>query len=365
MNALLNSADYTDATVYQAEMKQIFRRTWVFVGYTWQCANDNDWITGNLGGVDIFVQNFSGELRGFVNACSHRYSRIRCSESGNGIVQCPYHGWRFGRDGLPTAIPSKPRFDDLTPERLRSLRLGQVHVEMLGPLVFACLGQPPAALRSYLGEMAPRIETLAQAAGEPLGTVELEIAANWKLVVENTLEGYHLDWVHGKTFGRLDMAYPKFEPFGNHTISYARVSDEALRSFARVNEKFKSRPVALDGYLHTVLFPNFGIATLYGMTFALQRFVPTAPGRTRLRIDMFGTKIEGELKPSDRALLKQLYASALDFSRKVCGEDQAIVELQQLGVQARDQAGILSDEECRIAGFQREYVRMMDLPSAN
>lgn len=359
MKTLLNSADYFDAAIFQMEQERIFRRSWVFVGYESQLASTDDWITANLGGVDVFIQNCGGNLRGFVNSCSHRFSRIRQGECGNGAIQCPYHGWRFGHDGCPTAIPSKPRFDDLTPQRIRELALQSVAVEKLGPLVFARLGSEGESLAAALGFLGPRISAMAEATGEKIGSVEIDIAANWKLVVENTLEGYHLAWVHEQTFGRLNMAYPKFELQENHAMSYARVSDEALRSFARVNSLFKNRPVTTDGYIHSVVFPNFGAASLYGMTFAFQRFVPSGPERTKLRIDVFGTRLNSEISARDRALLNQLFTSALEFSRKVCAEDQAIVELQQLGVRARHQTGILSDEEIRIVAFQREYRRLM------
>jgi len=359
MNTLLSSADYFDCSIFQREQERIFRRSWIFVGYERQLAKPDDWITATLGGVDVFLQNCGGQLRGFVNACSHRFSRIREGECGNGVIQCPYHGWRYGYDGCPTAIPSKPRFDDLTPQRARGLALQTVEVEKLGPLVFARLGHGGESLAQSVGFLGPRIEAMAQAAGDMIGSIEIDIAANWKLVVENTLEGYHLAWVHEQTFGRLNMAYPKFELEGNHALSYARVSDEALRSFARVNSLFQNRPFTSEGYVHSVVFPNFGVASLYGMTFAFQRFVPTGPERTKLRIDVFGTRLNSEVSGRDRALLSQLFTSALDFSRKVCAEDQAIVELQQRGVRARQQSGILSDEEVRIAAFQREYVRFI------
>jgi phenylpropionate dioxygenase-like ring-hydroxylating dioxygenase large terminal subunit len=242
---------------------------------------------------------------------------------------------------------------------VQSLALRKVAVETLGPLVFARLAGEEKPLATAFGFLAPQISAMAAAAGELIGSIEIEIAANWKLVVENTLEGYHLAWVHEQTFGRLKMAYPKFEVQGNHALSYARVSEEALRSFARVNSLFQDRPITTEGYVHSVVFPNFGVASLYGMTFAFQRFVPAGPELTKLRIDVFGTRLKREVGARDRALLNQLFTSALEFSRKVCAEDQAIVELQQLGVRARQQTGILSDEEVRIAAFQREYVRFM------
>lgn len=359
MKTLLSSSDYFSPDVFRREQEKVFARTWQFVGYAVDLAKPEDWITAEIGGVSIFVQNCDGELRGYVNVCSHRFSRLRKEKSGNGCIQCPYHGWRYGHDGVPSAIPSKPRFEDLTLQRTRELRLAKVEVEAVGPFVFSCVGRPELSLRESLGILAGHLDAFGEAIGPRIGTLSLDIAANWKLVVENTLEGYHLPWVHGATFDKLGMAYPKFGFEGGHATSYAAVSPEALRSFAKMDQRFSPRPFRNEGYFHAVAFPNFGMVTLYGMTFSFQSFIPTGPETTRLQVDMFGTRFEGARDALSESILKQFFAMSVDFSRKVCEEDRAIVELQQQGVRVREQMGILSDEETRIASFQSAYVRLM------
>ncbi len=359
MKTLLNSVDYLSPEIYEAEQTAIFGSTWQFVGYLNQLSENDSWITTEIGGIAIFVQNCDGELKGFVNSCSHRFSRLRVGESGKGCIQCPYHGWRYNRDGFPSAIPSKPRFEDLSPERLKQLRLDTVKVDRLGPFIFASLNPEAPPVRDCFDGITPHIEKIGAALGPAIGVVDIEIAANWKLVVENTLEGYHLPWVHGDTFGKLDMGYPVFEVIGNQATSYAPVSRASLDGFDKINRRFQNRPYHNEGYFHTVAFPTFGLGTLYGMTFAVQRFIPMTPERTRLQVDLFGTKLDGIIDAINSSILSHFYAMSVEFSRKVCLEDLSIVELQQQGIRARKQGGILSYEEQRIVGFQRTYLDFM------
>lgn len=359
MIPLLKPYNYFSPEVFEEEKQKVFQSTWQLVGYRSQLVNVDDWITAEIGGLSIFVQNCGGDLKAFLNSCSHRYSRLRAGANGNGCIQCPYHGWRYNMDGLPTAIPSRPRFDDMCAERIQELRLTQVNVAQYGPFIFVCIKDPRCSLREYLGDFSLKLNDITEGMGSFIGAIELDIKANWKLVIENTLEGYHLPWVHGATFGKLGMSYPSFHQMGDHAFSCFPVNQSATDKFSKINRLFHSRPFISDGYFHTVLFPNFGIGTLYGMTFAVQRFVPVSPNETRLVVDMFGTCLTEDTSVLTQNILTQFFSSSLEFSKTVLMEDKFIVEEQHLGIQTSQRSGILSEEEQRIIHFQRQYLKQM------
>ena len=114
MKGLIPSSYYHDETVLRIENERLFGRTWHFAGFAFDLADDNDYVSLEIAGKSIVVQNFEGKLGAFLNVCSHRFSEIRCEPKGNGPLRCPYHGWTYNAEGVPVGIPSRPRFDDLS-----------------------------------------------------------------------------------------------------------------------------------------------------------------------------------------------------------------------------------------------------------
>lgn len=67
---------YSGEANHAEEAARVFRRCWMFVGFTDDLRNDNDFITADIAGTSVLVQNFDGELRAYHNVCTHRYSLI-------------------------------------------------------------------------------------------------------------------------------------------------------------------------------------------------------------------------------------------------------------------------------------------------
>jgi choline monooxygenase len=136
MDTLIPPLSYHDPAVFAAEQQMLFGRIWNCVGFQHEVAQHNDFVTRDVGGQSVVVHNFNGGLRAFHNVCSHRFNRIHPAGKGNRPLQCSYHGWTYDEAGLPSAIPKRPRFDDLTPEKICALRLKPWQVETCGQLVF-------------------------------------------------------------------------------------------------------------------------------------------------------------------------------------------------------------------------------------
>src|SRR5262245_30055161 len=139
MRPLLSSEDYTSTEVFAREQEKLLTESWQFAGFVDDIPNDGDWSTIEVAGRSIIIQNDAGSYRAFLNVCSHRYSRICTVERGHGMLECPYHGWRYDQKGMPYAIPRKPRFADFTPERVCELALKQFSVGTWEKLIFVRL----------------------------------------------------------------------------------------------------------------------------------------------------------------------------------------------------------------------------------
>ena len=185
---------YTAPEVFEAEQHAIFRRSWRFVTHASELNRPGDFVTRTIGGAAVFiVRDASGEIRGFHNVCRHRAHRLLVPRKGSvkAVITCPDDAWAYGLDGrLRTARNSEsvPGFD------AAQFGLTPVRAEVCGGFVFVNLddGAPPIAeaapgfeptLRRYVPDL-DRMVLISQQ--------DFDIAANWKVVAENSIDGYHV-----------------------------------------------------------------------------------------------------------------------------------------------------------------------------
>ena len=358
METLIHPNSYSDLAVFSKEKLAVFRKMWICVGLRRNLINHNDYITREVGGDDIIVQNLHGKICAFKNVCTHRFNRIHTNSKGNRQLRCDYHGWQFDADGLPSAIPKRPRFDDLNPAKLCTLSLKKVKVQLCGDLVFVCRDTNSTDLKTYLGDLYSEIEAMTQACGALLDENVMEINANWKILVENTLESYHVGFVHPETFGRLGLGDGCFSWHGPHSSWQAPVGKMGEKRVERLMPLLNSRPVKLPGYNHKYIFPNLTIASTYGATFSVQLIEPISAECTRFTSLVFQTVLGSESQAGEEVLCA-LGESAKRFNREVFQEDKIICEQVHLGSCESESPGILSDEELRVFRFQENYKTVM------
>lgn len=358
MDTVIPPLNYFDPAIFALEQRELFRRTWNCVGFRYQLAKPNDFISRDIGGQSVIVHNFDGELRAFHNVCSHRFNRIHSAPSGNRPLQCAYHGWSYDEAGLPNGIPKRPRFDDLTPEKICALRLKAWQIETCGQLVFVCRASDGPSLSEYLGESYAMVEQMTNACGSPIDENVMTIRANWKILVENTLESYHVGFIHPTTFSRLNAGEGVFAWQPPHSSWATPLGQKFVARMEKVLRLFESRPLKIDGYFHQLIFPNLTLASTQGTSFSVQFFEPIGPKETRFTSIVFQTKL-GEISVGVRTAVEAMNKSVVDFNRAVFSEDKEICEQVQRGTAETALTGILSDEELRVGDFQSHYMRAL------
>lgn len=377
MLPLIPPSSYCDSEAFASEWERIFLRNWLFAGDVRQLPNHQDYRLVEFGGHSVIVQNFNGAIKAFSNVCSHRFARIHAAPVGNRELRCPYHGWIYNGEGLPYAIPRKPLIAEITPETLCEYRLSRWHVQALGPLLFIKKEHPGEDVpvddlgRQFADYAAP-LAAMAEACGELVEQTEHVVRANWKIVVENTLEGYHVDCVHPETIGKLGMAglstAPKGEApdparqkgssftfAGQNSAVFSALNPEVTARMDRTYRFLANRPQPLEGYRHYYCFPSFVCASTRGESFSLQRILPIDEETTQLTSFLYATAGLGELSKMDAALRKQFYLSAAELVRAIFAEDIGICEEVQHGIRHAHGRGVLSDEEERICRFHEAY----------
>lgn len=358
MKALISPKEYFDKDVFNTENMQLFQKTWNFVGFKNDFKEVNDFKTQEVGGVPIVVQNCKGQIKCFKNICSHRHSIIQTEPSGNRNLMCPYHGWAYNEKGLPFGIPQKPLFN-FTKDEIQCLKLQEYAVEFCGELVFINMdADSKESLQEYLGTFFEDIEKMSLCFGELIDVNEMIIDANWKILVENTLESYHVNLIHEETFkrlgaGGLDFEYNKYHSAWNATL----LLNENEGKQKRVHQPYQNRDYKIDGYKHLVVFPNILISTTYGVSFNVSQILPIDENKSLFRSFVFITKKE-EMDKNEA--IEMMYKNSLiQFNRKVFDEDKVICEKVQIGVKNSHYQGELSDEEGRVCEFQKNYKKYL------
>lgn len=348
-------SDYCAQETFTQEQDHFFRLGWNFAGFKQNLARDKDWITATIAGQSLVIQNFDGELKAFRNVCPHRLSRIRLSDYGNGILQCPYHGWTFNAEGIPAGIPQKsirlaPGFNAET------LRLEAWQVATCGNLVFVRATSAGAPLQDYLGPLFQEISEMTACLGPLLDVNRMIIRANWKVVVENTLDDQHVDFVHPTTFGRLKLRVEEYSHYSQHSKMRATYSGRGRILLEHINRSFRGRPWPADGYQHYLIFPNLTIATSFGVSFSIQTIRPLTADETEFVSYVFLTT--GLEEPYTQEIL-QFSNSIIEFNQQVFEEDRIVCEGVQSGIREMAAQGVLSPDQDRVLDFHKQYKAIM------
>ena len=106
---------YTCPDVYEAEMRNLFARTWVFVGHESQTPNKGDYFTTQIGDQPVIqVRHSDNDIKVLFNRCPHKGTKIAIDREGNTgkFFRCPYHAWSFKTDGCLLAIPLKKGYEN-------------------------------------------------------------------------------------------------------------------------------------------------------------------------------------------------------------------------------------------------------------
>ncbi|MGB0580487.1 MAG: aromatic ring-hydroxylating oxygenase subunit alpha [Limisphaerales bacterium] len=297
---------YTSSEWFDREQREIFGKTWQFGGLVEDVAESGDFVTIQAGPHPLLVlRGPDGELRAFHNICRHRGTQLlRTIGKAKKSIICPYHHWTYSLEGDLKSIPNQS--SEFPGVDLKPLCLHRASVEVWRGMFFvhpepdsAPLGDWLSGVEENLGPHRP---------GELVeyedGRTRDEINANWKIVVENYIDGYHLAHLHSETLHMYDHSKQQSGFVGPHFMFYEPLAKSYAENLEQESQLPKIDHVPADqrGAWVPMLFPNIGL-TESEASWSIFHVIPVAPDKTIVETR---TKV---MPVSDWDHLKQTFSS--------------------------------------------------------
>jgi phenylpropionate dioxygenase-like ring-hydroxylating dioxygenase large terminal subunit len=319
---------YTDPSILEQEMLQVFRKSWNYIGPLAELTKVGDYVTGYAGNVSVVVAR---------NAT---------------LLQCGYHAWTYDLAG---GLHRAPRSAAEPGFRLEDFPLLPIRVEALGPFVFVNLdANAPAAKDCY----GPILDIIAKS-GVALDTITLhsrgdwQARANWKAMLENYLECYHCAVAHPGFSAAIDVR-PDVYTLASHgwfSSQAGRVRPTALEGKAKV-ELYDVRGEVAESQYH-FLWPNLTININPGFpNLSVDVWLPDGPNATRgFSEQYFGPGV-------DEGFALALIA----FNKQVAQEDDDLTDSVQHGLAGGlpERGQFLTKSEQLVIQFQKMIVRALN-----
>jgi p-cumate 2,3-dioxygenase subunit alpha len=309
----VNHAALVDQEVFHSEMASIFSRCWLYVGHESEIPRPGDFRARDVGNRPVvFWHGHDGSRRVFYNSCRHRGALVcRVPEGNTRTMNCFYHAWTYGSTGALAGLPDEEGFGPTFDRACMGL-LSPARVESYRGFVFACFDPGVVDLRTYLAGAVDYLDLVADQA-EALeivpGAHEYAADANWKLFVENSLDGYHVMPVHTTYFEFLDNIYGSTRktevageaidlgnghaairtrlPWARPVARWTPILGEQNRArveatYAELVRKHGPERAELIGGVDRIvlIFPNLLILDLMGIV--VRKITPTSAGHTKI-----------------------------------------------------------------------------------
>ena len=356
----LVGADYHAAEVFERERERIFHTDWYCVGRAEDVATGSFVVVDVVGESVILVRDRDGVLRAFLNACRHRGARL-CDGAGpvGRTIVCPYHAWSYRLDGALAGTPNVAE-DELIDRA--SLGLMGVALDVWDGFVWVTLAEDPPLLRDQLARWSSDdpFQWERYGVGELVvgAKTTYDVAANWKLIVENYNECLHCVNVHPELVQMVplyksgDVIEPAEPDWNGNRLA------PGLHSFTPTGESGLPLLPGLDENDTTAFYgcthlPNL-IVNYHTDCVSTFLISPQAPDRTQVTCHYL-------FRPETVATAGFDPSPVVDFRHLLAGQDWAVCERTQLGMTSRafKDGGVLPYNDRYVHAFHERYRQLL------
>ena len=243
---------YASEELLEREIATLFYREWICAGHVSEFQTPGDYLTFDI--VDkpvLVVCDDAGEIRAFSNVCRHRGTMLASGSGNSKLFSCPYHAWTYDLSGR---LRNAPYMDK---EKVLGITLPEQRVEIWQGLIFVSLNNNAMPLAPRLASLEKRISPYNLPGHLVIYREEAEIEANWKLLVENFCESYHIFKVHKNSFEadiptHTTKVREGGEGFNHHT--------QTIENSARAS-RFSRLPAEVRDLAHLIcIYPGLALS---------------------------------------------------------------------------------------------------------
>ncbi|MEO0551379.1 MAG: aromatic ring-hydroxylating dioxygenase subunit alpha [Pseudomonadota bacterium] len=307
---------FVDEDVLERERRTIFDKCWLYLGHESEIAKKEEFLTRSVVGRKlIFVRAQDGEAKAYFNTCPHRGALVCREKSGKAkMFRCFYHSWAFDLEGTLINRPGNECYpEDANADGDNNL-VAVPRLESYRGLYFVNFDKDAGSLEDYLGNAKEYIDLVMDQGETGMeivgGTQEYGFAANWKLLAENSVDGYHGYPTHATYFeyvmatnGALadnvvDVSTARDLGNGHAVVEYGapwgRPVAKAVPAWGEAGEaqmaelrkgleaKFGKERAERIAYTNRnlLIFPNLVINDIMAIT--VRTFDPVAPGKQKV-----------------------------------------------------------------------------------
>ncbi len=310
---------YTNPGVIPLEQAKVFSRTWQLVGREDQATQPGDYFTATVGEEPLLIVRGSDRrVRALSNVCRHRAGPVAKGEGNCRAFRCGYHGWSYSLEG---SLVNTPEFEGVENFEKEANSLPEFSVETWLGLLFVNLDPEARPLREVLEGLPGELESRGFASFRLAARKEWTLDCNWKVYVDNYLEGYHIPVVHPGLMKEIDYA-----SYVTETKSFFSLQHSPIREAPASRLRRDERTGESEARYYWI-FPNL-MFNAYPDNYSTNLVLPLGHERTL-------TIFEWYFRDPDRPETQETVRKTIEFSDEIQREDIAVCEAVQRGLRSR------------------------------
>lgn len=323
---------FTSPGMHEFDCESLLAKSWLYVGHDSQLPKRGDYLVDSiLGRPILLVRNLADEIVCFANVCRHRGGPLATESGSARVLRCVYHAWTYNLDGQ---LVGAPKFEGVKNFDPTQCRLPRYRIGNFEGFIFVNFSGDAPPLHNHLDGIRQTITPIDLRVMRFQKRVVYEVQSNWKVYIDNYMEGYHIHSVHPKLARILDVSGYKTTISGNKVLQYGPLSGD-------------DNPYHTGGaaYYYQV-FPNLMLNMMPGRV-QVNSILPIDADRCLTIFDLY-------LSETDPEKLAVRLRDDLEVSDLVQKEDIQICEQVQKGLKSGsyNKGRLCASEELGVWAFQ-------------